>query len=35
MSLFGKDVLNLKLNKNKSSYWIEKTDPKGTMKNQF
>jgi len=27
-------LLNLKYNKN-SSYWIEKTDPKSTMKNQF
>ena len=35
MRLFGKDVLNLKLNKKKSSYWIEKNDPKSKMKNQF
>ena len=35
MRLFGKDVLNLKLNKKKSSYWIEKTGPKSKMKNQF
>ena len=34
MRIFGKDVLNLKYNKNKS-YWIKKTDPKSTMKNQF
>jgi len=34
MRIFGKDVLNLKYNKNQS-YWIEKTDPKSTMKNQF
>ena len=32
--LFGKDVLNLKYNKNKS-YWIEKKGPKSKMKNQF
>ena len=32
--LFGKDVLNLKYNKNKS-YWIEKKGPKSIMKNQF
>ena len=32
--LLGKDVLNLKYNKNKS-YWIEKNDPKSQMKNQF
>ena len=35
MRLFGKDVLNLKLNKKKSSYWIEKVGPKSKMKNQF
>ena len=34
MRLFGKDVLNLKYNKNKS-YWIEKNAPKSKMKNQF
>ena len=35
MRFFGKDVLNLKLNKKKSSYWIEKGGPKSKMKNQF
>ena len=34
MRLFNKDLLSLKLNKNKS-YWIEKNDPKSKMKNQF
>ena len=34
MRLLGKDVLNLKYNKNKS-YWIEKNGPKSKMKNQF
>ena len=34
MRLLGKDLLNLKYNKNKS-YWIEKKDPKSKMKNQF
>ena len=34
MRLFGKDVLNLKYNKNQS-YWIEKNGPKSRMKNQF
>ena len=34
MRLFGKDVLNLRYNKN-NSYWIEKKDPKSLMKNQF
>ena len=35
MRFFGKDVLNLKLNKKKSYYWIEKVGPKSKMKNQF
>ena len=30
----GKDLLNLRFNKNKS-YWIEKNGPKSNMKNQF
>ena len=34
MRLIGKDLLNLKYNKNKS-YWIEKKGPKSLMKNQF
>ena len=34
MRILKKDLLNLKYNKNRS-YWIEKTDPKSTMKNQF
>ncbi len=34
MRIIGKDLLNLKFNK-KKSYWIEKTGPKGKMKNQF
>tara|TARA_B100000212_G_C27099574_1_gene415785 strand:- start:18 stop:401 length:384 start_codon:yes stop_codon:yes gene_type:complete len=34
MRIFGKDLLNLKYNNNKS-YWIEKTGPKSKMKNQF
>ena len=34
MRLIGKDVLNLKYSDCKS-YWIEKTDPKSKMKNQF
>ena len=34
MRLFKKDLLNLKLNNNKS-YWIKKTDIKSKMKNQF
>ena len=34
MRLLGKDLLNLKYNKNKS-YWIDKTGPKSKMKNQF
>jgi len=34
MRLLNKDLLNLKFNDN-SSYWIEKTEPKSKMKNQF
>ncbi|MDC0417074.1 SxtJ family membrane protein [Candidatus Pelagibacter sp.] len=34
MRLLNKDLLNLKFNNN-TSYWIEKTDPKSKMKNQF
>ena len=34
MRMLGKDLLNLKKNSH-NSYWIEKTDPKGKMKNQF
>ena len=34
MRMLKKDLLNLKFNKN-NSYWIEKTDPKSSMKNQF
>ena len=34
MRILGKDLLNLKFNKNKS-YWIEKNGPKSKMKNQF
>ena len=34
MRVIGKDILNLKYNKNKS-YWIEKNGIKSKMKNQF
>ena len=34
MRLFGKDILNLKYNKN-NTYWIEKKGPKSLMKIQF
>ena len=34
LRLFGKDVINLKYNKN-NSYWIKKTGPKSNMKDQF
>ena len=34
MRLFNKDLLNLKFKKSKS-YWIEKSEPKSKMKNQF
>ena len=34
MRALGKDLINLKINNDKS-YWIEKTGPKSKMKNQF
>ena len=34
LKLLGKDVLCLKKN-NKRTYWIDKSDPKSKMKNQF
>tara|TARA_A100001015_G_C14769451_1_gene624619 strand:+ start:272 stop:658 length:387 start_codon:yes stop_codon:yes gene_type:complete len=34
MKIFKKDLLNLKLNKDKT-YWIKKTDSNSNMKNQF
>ena len=34
MKLFGKNLLNLKKS-NKSTYWIERSDIKSKMKNQF
>ena len=35
MRLLGKDLLKQKLDKNAKSYWIERTEPMGSMKNQF
>ena len=35
MRLFGKDLLSLKINKSKKSYWIKRKEPVKTMKNQF
>ena len=34
MRMLKKDILNLKFNKS-NSYWIDKTEPKSKMKNQF
>ncbi len=34
MRIIGKDLLNLKINSDKS-YWINKSGPKSKMKNQF
>jgi len=34
MRIIKKDLLNLKFN-DKGTYWIEKTEPKSKMKNQF
>ena len=35
MRLTGKDLLKQKLDKNAESYWIERSEPIGSMKNQF
>ena len=35
MRLLGKDLLKQKLDKNAKSYWIERKEPLGSMKNQF
>jgi hypothetical protein len=35
MRLLGKDLLKQKLDKNAKSYWIERREPMGSMKNQF
>ena len=35
MRILGKDLLKQKLNKNAKSYWIERKEPMGSMKNQF
>jgi hypothetical protein len=35
MKLFKKDLLNLTFDDKKKTYWIEKTEPKSKMKNQF
>ena len=35
MRLFGKDILNLKINKNKKTYWLVRDKIKSNMKNQF
>ena len=34
MKILGKDLINLKKT-NKKTYWIEKTEPRSRMKNQF
>ena len=35
MRILGKDLLKQKLDKNAKSYWIERKEPIGPMKNQF
>jgi len=35
MRFLGKDLLKQKLDKNAKSYWIERKEPMGSMKNQF
>ena len=35
MRFLGKDLLKQKLDKNAKSYWIERSEPMGSMKHQF
>ena len=35
MRILGKDLLKQKIDKNAKSYWIERKEPMGSMKNQF
>jgi hypothetical protein len=35
LKLFKKNYLNIKYDKNISSYWLDVKDKKSTMKNQF
>ena len=35
MRLFGKDLLSQKFNKKIKTYWIERSEAMGSMKNQF
>ena len=35
MRFLGKDLLKQKLDNNAKSYWIERSEPMGSMKNQF
>ena len=35
MRILGKDLLKQKLDQNAKSYWIKRSEPMGTMKNQF
>ena len=35
MRLLGKDLLKQKLDKNAKSYWVKRSEPMGSMKNQF
>ena len=35
MKLLGKDLLNKKIDRSAKTYWIERDQPVGSMKNQF
>ena len=35
MRILGKDLLKQKLDKNAKSYWVKRSEPIGSMKNQF
>ena len=35
MRLLGKDLLKQKLDNNAKSYWVKRSEPMGSMKNQY
>ena len=35
MRLLGKDLLDRKIDRSASSYWVEREEPDGSMRNQF
>ena len=35
MRLLGKDLLNRKIDRSATTYWVKREDPVGSMRNQF